>query len=170
VATADKGIAVETTKMNIIGSGTVNLKTEELDLTVRPRPKEGLGVSLGGLASLVRVTGTLAEPRVGIDEMGVAKTGAAVGAALATGGLSLVAQGLFDKATEGAPPCQVALGKVSPATASKDPAQQPTPPPTAGTEEKGVLESVTKGVSEGIGGVVKGVGGMLEGLFGGKKE
>ncbi len=163
VATADKGIAVETTKMNIVGSGTVNLKTEKLDLAVRPRPKEGLGISLGGLAGLVRIKGTLGEPRVGIDEMGVAKTGVAVGAALATGGLSLVAQGLFDKATEGAPPCQVALGKVSPA-------QQPAPPPAAATEEKGVLETVTKGVSEGIGGFVEGVGGMLEGLFGGKKE
>lgn len=166
VATADKGIAVETTKMNVVGSGTINLKTEKLDLAVRPRPKEGLGISLGGLAGLVRIKGTLGEPRVGIDEMGVAKTGLAVGAALATGGLSMVAQGLFDKATEGAPPCQVALGKVSPATA-----QQPAPPPTAAkTEEKGVLETVTKGVSEGIGGVVKGVGGLLEGLFGGKKE
>lgn len=166
VATADKGIAVETTKMNIVGSGTINLKTEKLDLAVRPRPKEGLGISLGGLAGLVRIKGTLGEPRVGIDEMEVAKTGLAVGAALATGGLSMVAQGLFDKASEGAPPCQVALGKVSPATA-----QQPAPPPTtAGTGEKGVLETVTKGVSEGIGGVVKGVGGLLEGLFGGKKE
>ena len=78
----------------------------------------------------------------------------------------MAAQGLSAKATEGAPPCQVALGKVSPATA-----QQPAPPPTAAkTEEKGVLETVTKGVSEGIGGVVKGVGGLLEGLFGGKKE
>ena len=170
VATADKGIAVETTKMNIVGSGTINLKTEKLDLAVRPRPKEGLGLSLGGLAGLVRVKGTLAEPRVGIDEMGVAKTGLAVGAALATGGLSMVAQGLFDKGTEGAPPCQVALGKVSPATASPATAQQPAPPTAAKTEEKGVLESVTKGVSEGIGGVVKGVGGMLDGLFGGKKE
>ncbi len=102
--------------------------------------------------------------------MGVVKTGAAVGAALATGGLSLFAQGLFDGATEGAPPCQVALGKVSPATASKAPAQQPAPGSAAGTEEKGVLETVTKGVSEGIGGIVKGIGGALEGLFGGKKE
>ncbi|MFB3136259.1 MAG: AsmA family protein [Rhodospirillales bacterium] len=170
VATADKGIAVETTKMNIVGSGTVNLKTEKLDLAVRPRPKEGLGISLGGLAGLVRIKGTLANPGVGVDEMEVAKTGIAVGAALATGGLSLVAQGLFDKATEGAPPCQVALGEVSPATASTAPAQPPAPPPTAGTEETGVLESVTKGVSEGIGGIVKGIGGALEGLFGGKKE
>ncbi len=170
VATADKGIAVETTKMNVVGSGTVNLKTETLDLAVRPRPKEGLGISLGGLAGLVRIKGTLAEPRVGIDEMGVVKTGAAVGAALATGGLSLIAQGLFDKATEGAPPCQVALGKVSPATASTAPAQQPAPSPAAKTEEKGVIETLTKGVSEGIGGIVKGVGGVFEGLFGGKKE
>ncbi len=170
VATADKGIAVETTKMNVVGSGTVNLKTEKLDLAVRPRPKEGLGISLGGLAGLVRIKGTLGDPRVGIDEMGVVKTGAAVGAALATGGLSLVAQGLFDKATEGAPPCQVALGKVSPATASEAAAQQPGPAAAGETEEKGFLETLTKGVSEGISGVVEGVGGMFEGLFGGKKE
>ena len=77
VATADKGIAVETKKMNVIGSGTVNLKTEKLDLAGRPRPKEGLGISLGGLPGLVRITGPLPDPPGGAGDMVVVCASAA---------------------------------------------------------------------------------------------
>ncbi len=164
VAISDRGIAMETKKINITGSGTVNLKTEKLDLAVRPQAKEGLGIGLGSLASLVRVKGTLAEPRVGVDELEAAKTGVTVGAALATGGLSLLAQGLFDRATEGAPPCYVALGQAAPAPAAS--AEQPAPPPAGEAEEKSVLDTL----GEGVGSIVKGIGGALESLFGGKKE
>jgi hypothetical protein len=45
IATADKGIAINTKKMNIIGSGIINLKTEELDIAIDPQAREGVGIS-----------------------------------------------------------------------------------------------------------------------------
>ena len=97
-ATAANGIAIETDKMNVVGSGTVDLKTEAIDLAVKPEAHEGLGIGFGRLAGLMRVRGTLAHPSVGIDEMGVAKEALSTGAAFATGGLSLLAQGLLSRA------------------------------------------------------------------------
>ena len=46
VATADKGIAMRTDKVDVIGSGTINLKNEQLDLGIKPRARGGVGVSL----------------------------------------------------------------------------------------------------------------------------
>jgi hypothetical protein len=58
----------------------------------------------------VRVTGPFASPHVAIDPAGSAKVIASVGAALGTGGLSAVAQGLISWADGGGPgPCKIAL-------------------------------------------------------------
>lgn len=112
MATAAKGIAVETAKADVVGAGTIDLRTEQLDLGFSPRARQGLGISLGGqVAGLTRLRGTLADPVIGIDELGTARTAASVGAAVATGGLSLLGEFLFDKATADSSPCQTALGK-----------------------------------------------------------
>lgn len=114
VATAAKGIAMESAKVDVVGAGTVDLRTEQLDLGFSPRARQGLGVSIGGqVAGLTRLRGTLAEPALGIDELGTARTAASVGAAVATGGLSLVGEFLFDKVTADSSPCKTALGQTS---------------------------------------------------------
>lgn len=91
-------LVIETSKMKIRGSGRLNLDEEALRLDFSPSARSGLGVSLGDLSSVVRIGGTLSHPRVKADPSGVAKAGASIGAAVATGGLSLLAQGLFDRA------------------------------------------------------------------------
>jgi len=111
LATTEKGIAIATNQMNIIGSGTVNLKTEELDIGIKPEAKEGVGINAGKLAALVRIGGTLAEPKPKADMVGTVSTGLSVGTALATGGMSLLAEGLLDRATADADPCATALGQ-----------------------------------------------------------
>ncbi len=116
IATTDKGIAISTNQMNIIGSGTVNLKTEGLDIGIKPEAKEGVGINAGKLASVVRVGGTLAQPKPTADMVGAVSTGLSVGTAVATGGLSLLAEGLFDRATADADPCTTALGQKPAAT------------------------------------------------------
>lgn len=111
IATADRGIAVETAKVNVVGAGTVNLRDEHLDLAVTPRARDGLGLSLTTpLAGMTRVRGTLAEPALSLDEVGTARAAASVGAAVATGGLSLVGEALFDRLTGDSAPCRTALG------------------------------------------------------------
>jgi uncharacterized protein involved in outer membrane biogenesis len=122
IATADKGIALATNKMNVIGSGVINLKTEELDIGVTPQAREGVGISVGQLAELVRLGGTLANPTPVTDTKAAFKAGLSVGAAVATGGLSILAQGLYDRASADEDPCAIALGATTakPASAQKD--------------------------------------------------
>lgn len=108
VATLDNGIGLETSKVRVIGGGTVNLRSERIDLAFRPAASTGLGIGAGSLARFARVTGTLGDPRIGLDMASTAGAAAAAGAAVVTGGLSLLAGGLL---LSGVPdhPCQVAL-------------------------------------------------------------
>ena len=121
IATADRGIAVETAKVNVVGAGTVNLRDEQLDLGITPRARDGIGLSLTSpLAGMTRIRGTLAEPALSLDELGTVRTAATVGAAVATGGLSLVGEALFDRLTGDSNPCRTALGAAAPAAKAGD--------------------------------------------------
>lgn len=112
VATADNGIAMRTAKVDVVGSGTVDLRSEQLDLGIKPRPRGGVGLSLSSpLAGLVRVNGTLAKPSMGLDAGGTLKTAASVGAGVATGGLSTLGELLIDKVSADDDPCRTALGQ-----------------------------------------------------------
>ena len=116
VAVIERGFGVQTDKLNIIGSGVVNLRDETLDLAFHPRVREGLGLNIKAtLAQMVRVRGTLANPIVGIDPEGSARTALQIGAAVLSGGTSLVVTSLFDRAVA-TQPCDAALGKVRPSS------------------------------------------------------
>jgi uncharacterized protein involved in outer membrane biogenesis len=108
VGTTNNGIALVTDKMQLTSSGTVNFGTERVDLSVRPRATGGAGVGLGMLAQAIRVQGPLASPSIGVDKAGAAKTLGTLGAALATGGLSALAQGAKDRVEATGDPCQTA--------------------------------------------------------------
>jgi hypothetical protein len=112
VATADKGIAMRTRQVDVVGSGTVDLRSERLDLVIKPRARGGVGVSFTTpLAGLVKVGGTIAKPSVGIDTVGTLRTAASVGAGFATGGLSTVGELLLERVTADEDPCRTALGQ-----------------------------------------------------------
>ncbi|NJN40309.1 MAG: AsmA family protein, partial [Gammaproteobacteria bacterium] len=106
VVTVDRTVAIETNHVGVVMAGTVNLGAETIDLGIRPQAKKGIGV--GGLANLVKVQGTLANPSVGVDIAGAAGTAAQIGIGVMTAGLSLLAKGLYDQATMEAP-CETAL-------------------------------------------------------------
>jgi uncharacterized protein involved in outer membrane biogenesis len=110
LVTIERTVAYETAKVNAVVAGTINLKTEALDLAIRPTIKEGLGMAgVPGLAELVRVTGTLAEPKIKIDTLASARAALSVGGAIATSGLSLLGEALYKKAVSDPHPCQTAL-------------------------------------------------------------
>jgi uncharacterized protein involved in outer membrane biogenesis len=81
VLTSDRGIAAETAKYNVVLNGTLNLRTEAIDLAVTPVVKSGLGAGAATIAQIVRVGGTLGTPTLAVDPVGVAKS--AVGAGVA---------------------------------------------------------------------------------------
>lgn len=149
IATADKGIAMSTNHMNVMGSGTVNLKTEELDIGITPKAKEGIGINLGQLAELVRLGGTLANPTPKTDTKAALKAGLSAGAAVATGGLSILAEGLFNKSDSDVNPCDIALG-ITPKPTNKKP-----------SSEKNTVEKTTDTVKD----AASAVGDKLKSLF-----
>ena len=103
VATVNE-LAAQLEKLKIIASGKINLDTEQLDLTMRTKTREGFGVSIGGVVnSFLAIGGTLDEPAVSLDPTGSATT---AGAAIATGGLSVLAKGLWDRLSAETNICQ----------------------------------------------------------------
>lgn len=112
-------------------TGQVSLRDESLDLHVVTRPKDW---SLVSLRTPITVTGTMANPNVGIEPqrlagrlLGALALGAVAGPAAAI--LPLIEQG----SKEGADPCNPDLASVSP---QGKPASTPSaaPPPAAPTQ------------------------------------
>jgi hypothetical protein len=129
IAHVDHSIAAETRELGVLASGTIDLRTETLDLAITPRTRAALPVDLPQLASLVRVHGALASPAVTVDARAAAATIATLGAAASKGGLAAVGAALAAKpgATAGGPdPCDVALGKAPAPAAAATPAAAPT--------------------------------------------
>jgi uncharacterized protein involved in outer membrane biogenesis len=128
VITLDNRVALETTKIVMTGEGTVNLGTESLDVSLRSQARSGVG--LADFTGVGRIVGTFADPKIGVDARGAAAMAATVGGAVATGGISLIGQSLFNKAFP-ARPCQDALAaKAPPAPArSGQPAREPKKEP-----------------------------------------
>lgn len=152
VATADRGIAVETPKFSLAGSGTIDLGAETLDLAVKTAVREGTGIATGNLANLVRVQGSILKPTIGIDPLGAARTAVSIGGAIASGGLSLLAETLIERTTGDASACDVALGKATPA-----PAAAPAP---------GQIAPAPAPAEAAPADPVQGIGNALKGLFG----
>ncbi|HKW79748.1 MAG TPA: AsmA family protein [Casimicrobiaceae bacterium] len=109
VAQVDKSIAIETNKFAASASGTLDFRTDTLDLAIRPQVRQGIPLEVPQVADLVRFRGPFAHPAVAIDSVATAATIARIGAAAYTGGLSILGETLLARA--GGSPCEVALGR-----------------------------------------------------------
>ena len=96
IADANKKIAAQMTDVTWFGSGEINLRTEEIDFGMNPKQRKGL-VSMGGLAKLAHIGGTLAHPKIQLDPKDVAVKYGKYAAAVSTGGLTLLADIVFSK-------------------------------------------------------------------------
>ena len=94
---------IRTEKIQIVAALTLNLKNEEFTANIRTNPRKGVSISAGQILNpFIKVVGTLAAPRLAVDEQGVLVTG---GVAVATGGLSLLAKAAWDRVSRSADPC-----------------------------------------------------------------
>lgn len=118
VLNSPKQLVVETTKMEIIGDGKIDLNDESLSIGISPSTKGGIGVNVGSLVKFMKLGGTLANPAPTADAAGLLKSGAAIGAAASTGGLSIVAEGLIKQAVNAGSACERALQPPVPAAAT----------------------------------------------------
>jgi uncharacterized protein involved in outer membrane biogenesis len=70
-----RALVFDTSYMSVVGDGKVDLRTEKLDISLNPQPKEGLSggglgkltMSLGELARAFKLGGTLANPKLAVD-------------------------------------------------------------------------------------------------------
>jgi uncharacterized protein involved in outer membrane biogenesis len=67
-----RSIVFDTVDTQIVGSGTVNLRDEQLDIVLKPHPKD---VSILVVRSPVHIIGSFAKPDVSIDKGGLIKRG-----------------------------------------------------------------------------------------------
>ena len=94
---------VSTDKLLIVARVSADLATEKIELGFRTEPKRRLSVSAAELINpYIQVVGTMASPRLAVDQKGVLITG---GAAVATGGLTILAQGLWSRLSRSNDPC-----------------------------------------------------------------
>jgi uncharacterized protein involved in outer membrane biogenesis len=105
------GLLAQGEKIQIVGGGKIDLNTEKISIKFNTKPRKGVGISADMFVTpFVRVAGTLASPSVGLNKTGATVT---TGAAIATAGLSLVAQGAMDRVTAEVDRCEKVLEKTS---------------------------------------------------------
>ncbi|HZN53773.1 MAG TPA: AsmA-like C-terminal region-containing protein, partial [Candidatus Polarisedimenticolaceae bacterium] len=114
-------IAARTDKMTIVGRGKVDLDTEAIDLVWTIKPRRGVGITPGSIANpYIKLGGTLGDPSIEAKPLEAA---ASTGAAVATGGLTLLFRGIYDRITAERKVCVNALER-----ARKDEAERKAAP------------------------------------------
>jgi len=101
------GMLAQGEKVMIVGGGSIDLKTEKLNVEFNTKPRSGVGMSADLLVKpFVKLKGTLASPGIGLNEKGTLLSG---GAAIATGGTSLLVETAVDRATAEGDQCEKTL-------------------------------------------------------------
>jgi len=109
VARADKSIAMRTDRVTISGDGEVNLRDETLDIRVKTKAHTGFGLSTGLAADLIKIGGTILDPRLVTSPKNLLSTTANLGVAVVTSGWSLISQGLWNRLSTDRDLCEEVL-------------------------------------------------------------
>ena len=92
-----------TEQVTIFSQGTIDLKTEKIDISFKTKPREGIGISAGALInSMIKVGGRLTSPAIEIDPAGTITSG---GLAVVTLGISVLAKSVSDRFLSSPDPC-----------------------------------------------------------------
>ena len=108
IAMSRDSVALQTRDVTYLIRGGFSLKDESLVFLINPKARKGFGVSAAHLTNFYRIGGNLLKPKIEADPEGLLKTGVTWGLAAATAGLSILAQGLFDKFTGDQDVCLIA--------------------------------------------------------------
>jgi hypothetical protein len=87
-ASAERLIGVSTASSNLLTSGYVDMRSQEIDLRGRIKGKSGVGYA--AIAGDVKVTGSIRQPHMALDETATPRAIARGAAAVATLGLSVI--------------------------------------------------------------------------------
>lgn len=109
VASSPDGIALRFKRVDILGSGAVNLTSREILFGFKAVRRQWFSLSFLDLAGdFAKIGGTLDKPKVGLDTEGVLLKG---GAAWATLGVSLLATNFLRKLSSSNDPCAAIVEK-----------------------------------------------------------
>ncbi len=146
---SNRGIATETNQMNIVADGNVNFKDETLDISIVPIPVEGLRLGTGSVLQMLRIKGTLTEPKLVISgkEVVDSATRVAITTAIitvlsggtltvASAGIGFLANQWLESVSEDNKPCETAMK----GTATERPEDNPNTTPVE--EEQKELKTV----------------------------
>jgi len=107
LVTTKPAIAFTSEKVAIVTKGTLDLKTEKMNFNFNSTPTNALQINPGEMFHpYILISGTLANPAVGVDPGKAALHG---GAAIATMGISILAKGVLDRAGNAVPICEEML-------------------------------------------------------------
>ncbi len=105
------GLAVDSKDFVVVGDADLDFRNEKLEVEFDTRPKRGLGIGLNRVTNLVKLDGTLANPSLSFSSEGILEFGASLAAAIASGGATLLAEGLYEKTRANSDVCKKALGQ-----------------------------------------------------------
>jgi AsmA family protein len=95
LVTINPGLVLRTEELDIALGGGLSLRDESFNLVFNTRSRKGLGISASkAVTPYLKLGGNFSHPRLGVNAKGVVVSG---GAAMATGGLSIVAEGMWDR-------------------------------------------------------------------------
>jgi uncharacterized protein involved in outer membrane biogenesis len=137
---ADLKILLDTDRTSIFGVGNVDLKTERLDLGIKPTPKKGampanISFSFKELSQPFRLGGTLAQPRLSIDAGRTAFVIGKMAGAVALGPIGIAAF-FADVSVGKQDACAVALEAINEKESSPDAKKEEESSEAAGNEKK----------------------------------
>jgi hypothetical protein len=157
-------LLVDTSGMTVVGDGTIDLKTEKLDMSLVPSPKEGalagvsskVGLNLGELTKPFKLSGTLASPKLAIDPKQSAVMIGKAAAGTALFGPAGVAAALMGGGDAEEAPC----------AAAKKIAETGKAPDAGKAQEKGITEQLPGELPEGAKGAIGEAEQQLRKFFG----
>jgi hypothetical protein len=103
-------IILHTEQLTIVSEGTIDLNTEKLDISFNTKQRKGLGISASDLVNpFIKVGGTLVSPTIILDAKSTVVKG---GIAVATMGISILANSLAERYLSSKDPCGDAIRAV----------------------------------------------------------
>ena len=114
---------LSTDKLNIGATGTINLANEQIAMNVHADPRKGIGISASSLMNpFVGLRGTLSEPQISLNPAATLIGGTA---AVATAGLSIIAESLYKRWFKSRDPCKTMLKEAFKIRQKRDPGNVP---------------------------------------------
>ena len=154
-------MALNTDTFSVAGKGSINLKTEALNLAFDTATSEA---SIASLAVPFTVTGTMKNPHIGGAALDAMTGGGDIGntlGALTGGALGGSSDAGGEQQADN--PCAVSTGESAQPAAVEEPSLLDSVVPD---EVQGVTDSVGEGAGDAVDSIGEGVGDAVEGLFG----